>query len=188
MSPGKDLSFACTCGTLRGRLTSVTPRSGALIVCHCADCRAAELALGQPDPAPQGVALYQTTPDKVTLDSGSDQLALLRLSDKGLFRWHAACCSAPLFNTTPKPGFAFASLHAGRAADVAALGPLVGEVNGPKGNKGLFGMIIGVLRRSAAARLSGRWRQNPFFDADSGAPVVTPRVLTAKERAALTDS
>jgi hypothetical protein len=32
------------------------------------------------------------------------------------------------------------------------------------------------------ARLSGSWKSSPFFRADNGAPVATPRVLSSEER------
>ncbi len=48
--------------------------------------------------------------------------------------------------------------------------------------------LLGVARIGGAlvkARLSGSYRDNPFFDA-AGAPVRAPRVLTKEERAAVT--
>lgn len=179
-----DVPFRCACGQIHGRLTAIEPGAGLRVVCHCRDCRAAEVALGQPDPQDAGVDLFQTTPDRVVIDGGAEHLALLRLSPRGLFRWHAACCGTPLFNTAPKRGVPFASLHVNRASDPTPLGPVRAEVNGKK-NRGLLPAVAGIFTRLASARLSGRWRQTPFFDGD-GTPVAAPRILSLDERRAVT--
>ncbi len=184
-----DVAFACICGQVAGVLTEVSPSAGAQVVCHCTSCRAADVYLGQPDPV-DGVALFQTTPDRVRFQQGQDKLALFCLAKGGLFRWHASCCKAPLFNTMPGPGFAFASLHVARVADPGQLGPVTGHVNVPKGdqshrNAGLARTILGVLRRTVAARLSGRWKRTPFFDMATKTPVVAPRILSDEDRSGL---
>jgi hypothetical protein len=186
MVAAQDVGFGCSCGQITGTLRGIDGWTGSLAVCHCPDCRAAEVYLHQPDPDPNGVRLYQTTPDRIQFITGQDKLAVLRLSDKGLMRWYAVCCGAPLFNTMPGPKFGFASLHVARVADPAPLGPVIGDVNGPGGNSGLARLVLGVLRRSTLARLSGRWKQTPFFDVGTGAPVVAPKVLTPKERSTIT--
>ena len=189
----RPLGFSCTCGAIRGSIDNATPRGGTHLVCHCADCRAAELVLGQPDPAPEGVAIYQTTPDMIVLDRGADRLGLMRLSPKGLLRWHAACCDAPLFNTLARPGLPFVGVHVARLDDPARIGPVVvhsflPQRDGGARHKGAGIMVWRMLSRMASARLSGRWRQTPFFDPATGAPVAQARILTKAERAAFAPS
>jgi hypothetical protein len=48
-----------------------------------------------------------------------------------------------------------------------------------------IGTLVRVASRVLGWRLRGDHRQSPFFDPDSGAPIVQPRVLSAKERASL---
>ena len=81
------LEFACSCGKLQGQITASCLASGTHAMCYCRDCRAAELYLKQPDPAPGPVDLFQTTPDAITITNGMQHLGLLRLSPRGLMRW-----------------------------------------------------------------------------------------------------
>ena len=187
---GVDLAFACDCGKLRGTLLGVSPKNGTRAECFCHDCRAAELYAGQPDPAPGAVQVYQTSPDRVRFDVGEDQLAVFSLSEKGLLRWQARCCGAVLFNTMRTPKVPFASFRTDRAADASPLGPVIArafvrKANGKRGHEGARHMILGLLMRALPRRITGRWKQTPFFDIASGAPVRDVHVVTAAERAAL---
>lgn len=182
------VAFGCTCGALTGRIAPATPRSGTHLECFCNDCRAAQIHLGQPDPAPGGVAIFQTTPDAVTIVSGRNRLGVMRLGPRGLLRWYATCCNAPLFNTLARPTLPFVGVLVDRLADPGRIGPVLAQsfVPNPAGgaprHKGAMRMTWRFLIRLAAARLSGRWRHTPFFDLATGAPVVAPRVLDKAER------
>lgn len=180
------LAFSCTCGTVRGHVSVPGASAGNHVVCHCPDCRAAELWLEQPDPSADGVEIWQTIPDLVTIEAGADQLALMQFSPRGLFRWYARCCKAPMFNTLRKPRLSFVGISANRLADTAPLGPVIGHafMAKPEGgyrHTGFNRIGLRVVRMMALANLTGRWRQNPFFDA-AGAPVVAPEVLPKDAR------
>jgi hypothetical protein len=189
-----DLAFACTCGTVTGHLTGATSGGGLHLACHCTSCRVAELALGQPDPRPGPVGLFLTTPDRVVLHSGADRLAVLKLGPRSsTWRWYASCCNAPLGNTGPRPGFPFASICTARISDSAALGPVRSEAFVPQPGGGTKHRHIGrfavhLLKGALATRLSGRWKDTPFFDAATGSPKGPVRSLSAAERAALPQS
>ena len=190
MARNPCVAFACTCGRVQGRVAPATPRSGTHLECYCADCRAAELWFDQPDPAPGGVRIYQTTPDAITFDAGQDLLGVMRLGPRGVMRWHATCCKAPLFNTLANPKLPFAGLHVARLDDPAPIGPVVarGFVPRPGGgtkHQGATMMFWRIFSRLGAARLSGRWRRTPFFDIETGEPVATPTMPDKQERAAL---
>ena len=58
-------------------------------------------------------------------------------------------------------------------------GSALGRVPRPYGS--LYALLVGVAKRVLAARLSGRWKNTPFFDAD-GAPVAEPGRPDADER------
>lgn len=173
MATGTDIGFACRCGCLTGRLTNARPEEGSHLICHCADCARARALYD--DPASGPVAIFQTTADRIRIDTGQDHLALMQLSPNGLFRWIADCCDTQMFNTLKSPRTGFAGIVVARLSDPAPLGPVIGAgfVPGPDGktrHHHLGRTIWRFLKRSAAARLSGRWHQSPFFDAE-GRPV-----------------
>jgi hypothetical protein len=123
-----------------------------------------------------GVCIWQTTPDKVKVDEGAVHLRLMRLSEKGLLRWFAGCCDTPLFNTLATPKVPFVGVLTDRLDDIAPLGPIVAEgfVEGDDGKSRHVGggrVARGFVRRALGARLSGRWKDNPFFDTTTGQPI-----------------
>jgi hypothetical protein len=190
MASDKSAEFACTCGAVRGRVTPATRHSGTHVMCYCADCRAAQIYLGQDDPAPEGVELFQTTPDTIAFERGQDRLGLMRLGPNGLMRWYATCCNAPLFNTLKGPKLPFVGIHVARIADPAPIGPILvrgfmPQPDGSRKHKRVAYMAWQMFTRMLAARLSGRWRQTPFFDIETGAPVAKARIPGKNERAAL---
>lgn len=169
MTKMPDIAFSCECGTLKGTLRGANARSDTHAECFCADCRAAEMHLGQPDPAPGPVRIYQTSPDRIIIDQGQDQLAVFSFGEKNLLRWHAACCNVPLFNTMRSPKVSFVGIRTNRLADTTALGPIVGRgfipvAGGKPKHEGLPRLIWGMAARVIGGRLSGRWKQTPFFD------------------------
>ena len=185
------LAFSCDCKAVRGHLQAGAAARGVHAVCYCRDCRAAELWLGRPDPAPGPVDVFQTTPDMIRFQSGTDRLGLLRLSPKGLMRWYATCCATPMFNTLRSPRLAFVGLLADRLDDTAALGPLIGRAFLPgTGGKtyrheGFNRIGFRIAKMMLAANLSGKWRQTPFFDA-VGTPTAPAHVISREERQAAT--
>ncbi|MCB1364527.1 MAG: hypothetical protein KDK02_10415 [Rhodobacteraceae bacterium] len=184
------LAFSCDCKAVRGHLQAGAAARGVHAVCYCRDCRAAELWLGRPDPAPGPVDVFQTTPDMIRFQSGTDRLGLLRLSPKGLMRWYATCCNAPLFNTLASPRLPFAALHVARLDSPESVGPVrvhsfVPRPGGRSAHRGWGRMILRLVTGMGGARLSGRWRRTPFFDPDSGAPVAEATIPDKAARAAL---
>jgi len=183
-------SFTCKCGTLRGHVTAHGIKSGTRAECFCADCRAAILYLGQPDPAPGPVDIFQLAPDAIEITQGADQLRLMRLGPKGLLRWYAGCCNTPFANTLAKPSLPFAGLHSNLFENKDALGKIrargfVPQPGKPAKTTGAAVMALGIISRMATCRMSGRWKQTPFFDVETGQPVAKADIPTKKERAAL---
>lgn len=187
---GQDLSFGCQCGELTGVLADATPGSGTRIRCHCPDCRGAARHFGDEDSVKDGVEIFQTTPDRISITQGADQLALMQLSPRGLYRWYAQCCDTALFNTLAKPRMCFVGVLIKPISDPDALGKLRAEVfiptpGGKPKHKGMALSAFGIFKRMAAANLSGKWRDTPFFDIETAAPVVAPKVISKERRAAL---
>lgn len=184
------LEFSCNCGELQGHLDVAALRTGTHTVCYCPDCRAAELYFGQPDPAPGPVDQFQTTPDMLTITRGVDKLGLMRLGPRGLMRWYATCCNAPLFNTLTNPKLAFVGINGARMAEPERLGRVVAkgfvpQSGGKPRHQGVVPMVWGLIRRMGPARMSGRWKQTPFFDPETGDPVAVAEIPSKQARAAL---
>ncbi|WP_071674747.1 DUF6151 family protein [Nioella nitratireducens] len=180
MAAGQPSPFTCRCGTVTGLLHDVRPSEGTHAMCHCNSCRRAMQLSGLGDAAAEGVDIWQTTPDRVEITAGADQLQPMQLSPKGLYRWTARCCDTPIANTFSSPGLPFAGILVHTLTDPAPLGPIVahGFVTGPDGKQRHQNgrkVIWRFLKRTVAARLSGRWRQTPFFDSD-GQPIAPPRL------------
>ncbi|WP_050602038.1 DUF6151 family protein [Ruegeria sp. 6PALISEP08] len=185
------LAFSCQCGSLRGNISARGVRQGTHVACFCHDCRAAQLYFKRPDPAPGAVDILQMAPDEIKITKGKKFLATMRLSPKGMLRWYASCCNAPLATTPPGPNLPFAGFIVRRfTGDISVLGPVttrgfVPQPNGKQKHEKIRFAAFGLLRRVAGSRLSGRWRNTPFFDSETGEPVVTPLVITKDERATL---
>lgn len=183
---GRGLGFGCSCGAVRGTVHTTPPARGNQLQCHCDDCRRAIVWLGQPDPGPDGVCYFQTAPSFVTLVAGHEKLGAFTWKSPRLVRWYAACCNTPLFNTLDSPKWAFASIMVARLDDPASLGPVtahafVQKSNGKRGHVKALGFMWGFARRVAGARLTGSWRETPFFD-DQGRPRAPIRKLTKADR------
>lgn len=189
---GKDLRFACDCGALTGTLLGVDARNGNRVDCYCTFCRDAEIYSGKPNPAPGPVALYQTQPFRVRFDSGQDQLAVFSFSPKGLLRWQAKCCGVTLFNTLRAPKIAFSTIMLDRLDDPSSLGPArtrasIQMPGGKEKNEGMGAAIWNLLSNALPARVTGKWKDTPFFDIATGQPVAEVYVVPQADRAALTN-
>jgi hypothetical protein len=135
-------------------------------------------------------------PRAVHLTAGADRLACMSMSDKGLLRWYADCCRTPFGNTPRDPRISYvgrvSSCLGTPAALDAAFGPAKVVINtesalGPvkKTPVAMVFSILKIMRNVLGARFSGRYRDNPFFQAGSRIPVVDPRNLLPAERDAL---
>ena len=196
----KDLPLRCRCGHVRGVANQVGPYTGFRFVCYCHDCQAFARFLTRPDALDTagGTDIFQMPVGRVKLTAGTDAVRCLRLSSK-VYRWYADCCKTPIGNTAG-PRFPLVGLiHSFMDWDAAgysrddvlgaplcrifarsATGPLPANVPAPS-------ISLYALRGSSLLGwwLRGLGRPNPFFDAQTNAPLSAPRVLTPSERAAL---
>ncbi|GAA6158434.1 hypothetical protein NBRC116589_06080 [Ruegeria sp. HU-ET01832] len=185
-----DTAFACSCGCLRGHITAAGIRCSTHVVCYCNDCRAAQLYFNQPDPAPGPVEVLQMLPEEVRIETGAEHLALMQLSPKGMLRWYASCCDAPLATTSRTAKFPFAGFIVARMLDTSALGPIttrgfVPKPGGKQEHEKLGYAAFGLVSRVLKSLLTGSWKHTPFFDIGTGDPIRTPVILTKAERSAL---
>jgi hypothetical protein len=191
------IAFQCRCGSLRGEIEpgSVYARA----TCYCRDCQAFARTLQREDvlDAEGGTDIVAMRPAGVRFTAGTEHLACLSLSPKGLLRWYSHCCDTPIANTPRDTKMPYVGIS-GQCADAAALATAVGpsrialnvkSARGPVSPTplrtfvGVMRIMVGVL----VARFSGRHRNNPFFIGDPPTPIAGPRVLTLAERAAATN-
>lgn len=194
-----ELEVRCRCGQVTGRATEISPGTINRAICYCDDCQAAAHHLGRAELLDEhgGTEVVQLAPAALHFVSGTEHLAALRLSPKGLHRWHSRCCQTPLGNTLT-PGVPFVGIQIGAftgladaAARDAAFGLLRGRIQRkfaigtPPADGALAGLRLGahVVRLLARWKLSRAW-PNPFFSRD-GQPRYPITVLTRDQRAAL---
>lgn len=191
------LNLRCRCGKLHGQVDSSRVASRA--VCYCKDCQAYGHFLGTDvlDSA-GGTEVAATLPAAVRFEAGLEHLACMSLSPKGIYRWYASCCRTPIGNTpreqtTAYVGLVRACLDASGEELDRELGALRCRVNtksaaAPVSSSGLAmaWAICKIGTMIAKARLTGGYRDNPFFKAHTGIPVKPVQVLSLEERKALT--
>ena len=184
----------CRCGTVRGQVegSGVSVR----VICYF-DCRAFARYLGRDTEvldAQGGTEIVQVAQPRLKFTHGAEHIAAMRLSEKGMVRWFAACCKSPIGNSMADPRISFVGLiHTtlDRARLDRDFGTEVALVNtrsalgeqAPK-PRGLVGVMVRFIWIVVSARLSGRWKASPLFT-PAGSPIVHPIVLTLEESAQL---
>lgn len=192
------VELACRCGQVRGRLTAASPRTVNRAVCYCDDCQAALHHLGRTELLDEhgGTDVVQVAPARLTFESGTEQIRGLRLTPKGLYRWHAGCCKSPLGNTLG-PGIPFVGVQVDgfRSATQdpdALFGPPRGRVmekfaiGSPQVSIGSnLSMLAHVLRLILGWKLGGKTWPHPFFEHATRAPRYPLIILSRDQREAL---
>jgi hypothetical protein len=193
-----DATIRCSCGSLEGRAQGLKSSVGIRLVCYCDDCQAFPWALDAADrvlDAHGGSDIFQTSPARIEFTRGLENLACLRLTEKGLLRWYASCCNSPICATLAMPSVPFvallhSALECGGSPD-AVLGPSRGGVNArfAKGDRASLdahdkappGIILRLAAMIFRAWLRGDAKRSPFFRA--GAPIAKPHVWSTDELA-----
>ena len=195
-----NIPLGCACGGVRGVALGVSRLTGARIVCYCDDCQAYAAFLARPGitDAWGGTDVLQIAPSRVQLTNGVQALACVRLSRKGMYRWHCAECKTPMANTLsariPLVSLFHCFMEGGATGNTRdeLLGPPVGHVQTKFARGTLPNEPESLLRVvTRCGGLLGKWwltgagSPSPFFDTATRAPSVEPRILTTAERAAL---
>ena len=186
----------CRCGSLKGIVD--TAGGANRVVCYCKDCQAFAHFLGKAVEILDslgGTDVIQVQPGYVVLTQGTDSLACMRLSEKGLLRWYAGCCNTPIGNTLANFKISFIGLVHNCLETQApplndSFGPVRAWVNtngarvDPKPKPvGVGKSALKFISLIARARMNGSYRSTPFFRAAEGTPIVVPRILNSAERA-----
>lgn len=184
----------CRCGRLAGLVGE--PANAVHGICYCIDCRSFAHFLDRArdvlDDA-GGTVVVATDPRHVAFTQGADALACMSLSPKGLLRWYAGCCNTPIGNTLRNRRIAYVGLVHSCLGDSASLqrsfGPLRARANTKSARHRVesapLRTIGGMLRAAgwiARARVTGSYRETPFFGPASGEPVADPLVIGRSER------
>jgi hypothetical protein len=165
-------------------------------VCYCRDCQAFARFLGtqgitDPD---GGTEVVASLPKHVHLTSGLEALACLSLSEHGLLRWYASCCNTPIGNTPrnrklPYAGLVHSCLEGAASSIAATFGTRRVAVNTQSAKNDVQSTpvastfaVVGLMASAILDRLGGAYRNNPFFAADTGAPIRNIHVLSSAER------
>lgn len=191
-------SITCECGRVQGALGEKAGVNHC--VCYCSDCQAFARFLEREVEILDergGTEVLQTSPHNVTFIEGIDYLACMRLTPNGLLRWYAKCCNTPVGNTPSRLKMPFVSLvHNCLQPASGSLDEVFGPVRThaftthargePKPRSaGIAEAVIRAVWELLKARVTGRYKRNPFFRADTGAPIVEPTVLDSRELQAL---
>ena len=191
----------CRCGTLKGHV--IRPGMGVRATCYCRDCQAFARFLGRPDEILDvhgGTPVVATLPSQVRFTEGTQALACMSLSPRGLLRWYASCCRTPVGNTSrdfrlPYVGLVEDCLKGGTPTVDESFGPVRARINAQSATGAVraepvanFFVTLGLMKSVIVARLRGRHRQTPFFDPGAGRPVREPQVLGKAERQRLTQA
>ncbi|MFO0671224.1 MAG: DUF6151 family protein [Polyangiaceae bacterium] len=192
-----DAALQCRCGEVRGRVANASPASANRAVCYCADCQAFLHALERTDlfsDAQGGSDIVQIAPNALTFERGQDRIGCMRLSPKGLFRFHTTCCRTPLGNvvgtSVPFIGILVPAFAVDGRTATDAFGPSRGSIWGkaaigtpPPGSDGLnLGLMLHAMRLVLGWKLTGKTWPHPFFERGANAPRYPVRVLSAAER------
>jgi hypothetical protein len=196
-----DLPIRCSCGALRGLLRGASPESGNRCVCYCDDCQSFAFYLDRANEILDengGTDIFQTSSGHLEFIEGLDQLACVRLSESGMFRWYAACCRTPIGNTPRTSRVPFVGLihscvdHAteGRSRD-ETIGPvrMRGFGRYAKGDRSKLEAHDGaplpmkarVTKILQEALERGDQNRSAFFNTGTDDPCVSPQILTAVE-------
>lgn len=191
----ESIPIKCRCGTFRGAL--LQPEQSRRLICYCRDCQAYAHALGAAEAvldAAGGTTIVAALQERVSITQGHEQLTCMSLTERGIYRWYAACCRTPMANTIRRPQISYVGLvHSCLAPEEASVGEhwknfftvntahAKGPVQSP-GSGALLGTIA-IARMVIGARIRGSWRRSPFFTDGTSQPISSPLVLSSQELA-----
>ena len=186
---------SCRCGAVKGELSAGGTHNR--LVCYCKDCRAFARYLAETPgilDAQGGTEIIQLAQARLRFTQGEDQLAAIRLSDKGLIRWYARCCQTPIGNTLPNAKLSFIGMiHSclqrerldqdfGAAVALVHTGSALGE-DKPE-QRGMLKVGLKMAWILLSNWVGGGYRNSVLFGG-AGLPCVEPKILNAAEAAEL---
>jgi hypothetical protein len=195
----KNATLSCSCGEVRGLVTSVSPNTVNRVVCYCDDCQAFLHHLGRAEllDAQGGTDIIQIAPASLSFVQGEERIVGLRLGPKGLYRWYASCCRTPVGNTVgpaiPFVGVVAQAFESETQKPDNLFGRPIGRIYGkyavgsaPEGSTRLSPWLMArAIRMVLGWRMRGRTWPHPFFEWTPPAPKFPVTTLSPAEREAL---
>jgi hypothetical protein len=189
--------LGCRCGEVQGRVVNAYPATVNRVICYCDDCQAFLHHLGRSEllDSHGGSDIVQVAPATVSYHLGTERIACLRLTKKGLYRFYSTCCKTPLGNMVGT-GVPFIGILANTFAAYAThdldnvIGTPIGGILGkfavgtpPEGSDRLNVRILArAIRMVLGWRLGGKAWPHPFFDSVTRAPKYPVSILSHAER------
>jgi hypothetical protein len=187
------IHLQCDCGRIKGEVRHVAHANCNHLVCYCNDCQEFPRHLGKAGNVLNswgGTEIVQIPQAWLDITEGADLMRCIRFGKKGIYRWYAGCCNAPIGNTLG-PGWPFIGIiHSfirpkGELAD--AVGPSRGNVwvefaapgapDDVRKHASAFRLLFRTLRLMLAWKVKGLHQPSAFFSF-SGQPVADPEVLS----------
>lgn len=183
------VKLKCSCGNIQGNTEMVSSDSGTRVSCCCDDCQKFAEYLGQAGNMLDhygGTDIFQMPISHIDISQGNEQIACVRLSSKGMYRWYAKCCNTPIGNSMG-PGVPFIGvihnfMSSSSARDVD-LGESLGyfqvrfsKVKVPKNQQGsLFRVALRILSKLILWKIQGLNKPSVFFT-ENGDPITKPNI------------
>jgi hypothetical protein len=184
-----EIKLKCSCGKIQGKTENVNSTTGTRIVCCCDDCQSFAQYLGQESHILDqygGTDLFQMPISHLKITEGNDQIACMRISSRGMYRWYASCCNTPIGNTlgsgVPFIGVIHNFMDTASTRDIE-LGENRGYVQTkfakkevPENQQGSsFGINLRSLSKLIIWKLKGLNRPSVFFN-ENGQPIAEPNI------------
>lgn len=189
----QDLALQCRCGKVKGTVHNVTPEMGTHLACYCLDCQNFAKELGEESSVLNeygGTRLVHLPPASVTLDSGKEHVACLRLTKRGSHRWYTTCCNTAI-GYTVRPWVPFIGIIHSFIPEQdnldGKIGPLLGSVNmetakgevprDVQGEKTTGPVMLQVFKRLLNWLFTGKGKPSPVY-LKGGKTIVEPKVVS----------
>lgn len=184
------MKLTCSCGSVRGKTAEMNKTTGTRIMCCCNDCQSFSKFLEQESTVLDSYGatdIFQIPLSYVKITEGVEQIACMRLSEKGMYRWYAKCCNTPIGNTM-KAGIPFIGLihsfvdnsSVKDAELIENLGYLqtkyAKQAVPPDQKASQFSVMSKIVFNLISWRIKGFYKSTVFFD-DNGMPIVEPNIL-----------
>jgi len=190
-----EIKLACDCGKVQGNTQFMTAKSGNRLTCCCSDCQSFALyleGLGRGNAEPildqfSGTDIFQMPISKLKIEQGLEDIACVRLTPKGMYRWYSSCCNTPIGNTMaanmPFIGVVhnFMQHQTSRVDEIGKNRAYVQthemKAQIPSALKGSSSKAISrSIYKLICWKILGLNKPSPFFNLD-GSAIVTPIIL-----------
>lgn len=184
-----QINLSCACGHVQGKTEDVNSKSGNRVHCCCSDCQRFATFLDQENKVLDqygATDIFQIPLAHLHITQGNENIALMRLSPKGLNRWYAKCCNTPIGNTlggkAPFIGIIHNFMQHAKSRD-QELGNTRGYIHFQSARQtvpdalklSLFKVSLRILGKLISWKLKGLNQPSAFFD-ENFRPITKPLI------------